>query len=255
MKIANWNVNSVRVRLPLLLPWLQEHHPEVMLLQELKCQTEHFPTTELEDLGYNLAFSCQKGGNGVAVLSKFPVEDVTCQLPTFLEDTQARYCEAVVGKFRVASVYVPNGQSVGSDKYLYKLEFLDRLTQHLESLLDFEEALIVGGDFNIAPGDEDVHDPSLWREEILCSSEERRAFRRLLNLGYHDAIRLKHHGVGPFTWWNYQKASWEKKEGLRIDHLLLSPQAADLLQSCGVDQTVRGMEKTSDHAIVWANFV
>ena len=254
MKIACWNVNSIRVRLPHLLVWLQEHNPEVMLLQELKCQAEHFPSAEIEDLGYNIAFSCQKGGNGVAILSKSPLEDVALHLPSFPEDQEARYIEAVVGKFRVASVYVPNGQSLESEKYLYKMTFLSHLYEHLESLMNFEEAVIIGGDFNIAPADEDVHDPVIWHEQILCSSRERQQFRRLLNLGYHDAIRMKHTGVGPFTWWNYQKASWQKGEGLRIDHLLLSPQAADLLKIGDVDQGVRGLEKSSDHAIVWGEF-
>jgi len=251
MKIVTWNVNSIRARLPLALEWLSKNQPDVVLLQELKCLNEAFPAAEIEDLGYNLALLGQKTFNGVGVLSKSPIEDVTCGLPTFPEDTQARYIEAVVGSVRVASVYVPNGQEVGSEKYTYKLTFLDRLHSHLEMLLSYKEICVIGGDFNIAPSDLDVHDPKEWEGAILCSDAERNAFRSLLNLGYRDALRVHHQGPGPFTWWDYRAQGFANNQGLRIDHFLLSPEAADCIEASGVDTAPRGLDKASDHAPVW----
>lgn len=251
MKIVTWNVNSVRVRLPHICEWLKENKPDVLLLQEIKCQEEAFPKTEIEDCGYNVAIHGQKTFNGVAIVSRYPLEDIVRGLPTFEEDEQARYIEAVVGTTRVASVYVPNGQAVGSEKYDYKLTFLNRLYQHLETVLSYEEACAIGGDYNIAPEDQDVHDPKAWEGEILCSITERKSFRSLLHLGYSDAIRAQHKGPGPFSWWDYRSGAWQRGEGLRIDHLLLSPQAMDRLQTSGVDAPARGKEKASDHAPVW----
>ena len=189
MKIATWNVNSVRARLPNVCEWLKEMRPEIVLLQEIKCQEGDFPREAIEDLGYNIAIAGQKTFNGVAILSHSPIEDVTIGLPNFPEDEQARYIEAFTGGVRVASVYVPNGQSVGSDKYDYKLKFLTHLREHLAQILTYEEACVIGGDYNIAPADEDVADPEAWRGEILCSDAERDHFHSLLHLGYYDAIR------------------------------------------------------------------
>ena len=251
MKIVTWNVNSVRVRLPIVTSWLKQHQPDVVLLQELKCLPESFPAQEFEDLGYNLAIHSQKTYNGVAILAKSPIEDVICGLPTFSEDAQARYIEAVVGKVRVASVYVPNGQEVDSPAYAYKLEFLRKFHAHLNQLLTYDEACVLGGDYNIAPTDEDVYDPRVWTNRVLCSEQERKAFQALSHLGYQDAIRLYHQGVGPFTWWDYRAGSFAANKGLRIDHLLLSPTAADCLQDCQVDATPRAAERASDHAPVW----
>jgi exodeoxyribonuclease-3 len=251
MKIVTWNVNSIRARLPNIIEWLEDNKPDVVLLQEIKCQEEAFPKESFEELGYNITIHGQKTFNGVAILSKFPIEDVIKGLPTFPEDDQARYIEGLTGNVRVASVYVPNGQSVGSEKFHYKLAFLNCLKNHLKTILSYEEKVIIGGDYNIAPEDQDIHDPEVWHEEILCSTSERKGFRSLLNLGYTDAIRIHHEGPGPFSWWDYRSGAWAKNDGLRIDHLLLSPQAVDALEITGIDRAPRGKEKASDHAPVW----
>lgn len=250
MKIVAWNVNSVRARLENVMEWIKGHQPDVLLLQEIKCQEETFPREAIEDLGYNIAIHGQKTFNGVAILSKFPIEDVVRNIPTF-EDEQARYIEAVTNGVRVASVYVPNGQTVGSDKYAYKLIFLEKLRLHLAAVLNYEEAFVIGGDYNIAPTDLDVAKPEQWREEILCSTAERNAYAALLNLGYSDSFRIDHPTDKLFSWWDYRSGSWEKNDGLRIDHLLLSPQATDRLKKTGIEKDARGKEKASDHAPVW----
>lgn len=260
MKIVTWNVNSVRARLPNVIEWIEETQPDVILLQEIKCQQDAFPYETFEDLGYNIAVHGQKTFNGVAILSKTPLEDITRGLPTFPEDPQARYIEAVVstkdGAMRVASVYVPNGQAVGSDKFAYKMTFLENLRAHLNELLSYDEAIIIGGDYNIAPTDQDVHDPVAWHNEILCSPQERQKFQTLLNTGYHDGVRLMYddNNPGPFSWWDYRSGAWQRNNGLRIDHLLLSSQAVDKLKGAGVDAPTRAKEKASDHAPVWCEF-
>lgn len=251
MKIATWNVNSIRARLLILTGWLQSNQPDIILLQETKCLNDVFPRQEIEDLGYNIAMYGQKTYNGVAILSKSPIEDICYGLPTFNDDLQARYIEAVVGKIRVASVYVPNGQEVGSPAYTYKLNFLQNLHIHLQKLLEYDEICLIGGDYNIAPTDKDVHDPKKWSGKILCSDLERKAFHGLCHLGYQDALRLYHDEVGPFTWWDYRAQAFPLNQGLRIDHLLLSPAAVDYIQECQVDTHPRSLEKTSDHAPVW----
>ncbi len=248
LTIATWNINSVRTRLPLLLSWLRERALDVVLLQETKVINEQFPGEEIEDLGYNIAVYGQKSYNGVAILSKFPIEDVTQGIPGF-DDSQARYIEAVVKGVRVASVYVPNGMAVGSDKYAYKLDFLRHLYAHTQTLLTYDEALIFGGDFNIAPADLDVYDPQEWHEQILCSTPEREALRSILYLGLTDALRAFHPQEKElYTWWDYRGGAWQNNYGLRIDHFLLSPQAADCLMDVSVDKKVRDVEKASDHA-------
>jgi exodeoxyribonuclease-3 len=250
ISFVTWNINSIRVRLPFLLSWLKETNPDVVLLQETKVTDDQFPREEIENLQYNIVTYGQKTYNGVAILSKLPIEDVTRGLPGF-EDEQARYIEAVVGGTRVASVYVPNGTAVGSDKYAYKLDFLKHLYRHTQHLLTYEEKVLLGGDFNIAPQAEDIYDPQEWHEQILCSTPEREGFRALLYLGLTDALRILHpEDANLYTWWDYRGGAWQKNEGLRIDHFLLSPQAADCLRSASVDKTVRGLEKASDHAPV-----
>lgn len=248
---VTWNINSIRVRLPSLLAWLKETSPDVVLLQETKVTDDQFPRDELENLQYNIATYGQKTYNGVAILSKFPLEDITYGLPGF-DDAQARYIEAVVGETRVASVYVPNGTEIGSDKYTYKLEFLNHLYQHAQQLLTYEEMFLLGGDFNIAPQDQDIYDPQGWCEQILCSTPEREGLRALLYLGFTDALRTLHpEKKDLYTWWDYRGGAWQNNEGLRIDHFLLSPQATDGLHSASVAKAVRGLEKASDHAPVW----
>jgi exodeoxyribonuclease-3 len=256
MKIATWNVNSVRTRLSHLLIWLKERAPDIVLLQELKAIDAQFPAEMIEDLGYNYAVAGQKSYNGVAILSKYPLEDIQSSLPGNSEDTQARYIEAVTGGVRVISVYVPNGQEVGSDKYAYKLAFLERLKRHFSALLKYEECLIAGGDYNIAPTSADVYNEKEFKDRILTSPAERAAFRQLCNLGLIDAVRALYPEENAendklFTWWDYRQGSWERNQGFRIDHLLLSPQAADCLLKAEVDTSMRGLPRPSDHAPLW----
>lgn len=248
--IASWNINSIRVRLPLFLTWLKERKPDIILLQETKTTDDLFPREAIEDLHYNIALWGQKTYNGVAVLSKFPIEDLRVGLPGF-QDDQARYLEVVTNGMRVASVYVPNGMEVASEKYAYKLEFLKHLYIHTKNLLTFDESFILGGDFNIAPTDKDIYDPKSWHEKILCSTPERERLRSLLYLGLTDALRALHPEQEElYTWWDYRANSWQNNCGLRIDHLLFSPQLADFLEDAFVDKEVRGAEKASDHAPV-----
>lgn len=253
MKIATWNVNSVRSRLEHLVTWLQKIPVDVLLLQEIKCVEEQFPKEIFEDLGYNTAIFGQKTYNGVAILSKYPIEDVQKNMPNF-KDTQARYIEAVIHKKRVISLYVPNGFKVGDEKFFYKLKFLDALYDHLKMLHGYREEVIVGGDFNIAPGDMDTYDPKLWKDSILCSVPERKHFWRLLNLGYVDAFRTFYHDKQQFTWWDYRKNSYENNLGLRIDHFLLSPEASNAAKDIQVDESVRCFPKASDHIPVILEF-
>jgi exodeoxyribonuclease-3 len=238
VKLVTWNVNSVRIRVPLIEEWLKEHQPDIVLFQELKCVTEAFPNETFEDLGYNCAVIGQKSYNGVAILSKEPIDDVYTELPGF-EDVQARYIEAFTGNVRVASVYVPNGQEVDSDKYLYKLEFMQALRNHLQHVLSLEEA-------------QDMHTPLLsGTNHILISQKEQEALREILYMGFTDALRISHPDEpGLFTWWDYRAGSFEQNRGLRIDHFLLSPQAADRFTSAEVATSVRGLDRASDHAPV-----
>ena len=256
MKIATWNVNSVKARLEHLKRWLVAAKPDIVLLQELKCEESAFPAMELKGLGYDAAVSGQKTYNGVAILAKGKIADVTAALPGDKSDDHARYIEAIVTldaarPVRVASVYAPNGQEVGSDKYDYKLRFYQRLAAHMEQLLAREEPLALGGDFNVAPWDIDVHDPKAWRGQVLVSPPERAALRRLLNLGMTDALRVLHPEPGQYSWWDYRNNAWPRNDGLRIDHLLLGARAADRLGEAGIDKTPRGWDKASDHTPVW----
>lgn len=253
MRIAAWNVNSVKARLPHLLQFLKEDAPDVVLLQELKCVDDAFPRLEVEDAGYNIATHGEKTYNGVAILSKFPIDDVLRGLPGEESDTQARYIEALTGGFRVASVYVPNGQTVDSDKYAYKLRFLARLRAHLQTLLGYEERVVVGGDYNIAPYDVDVHNPAEWANTVLCHPLVRQHFRSMLNDGWVDAHRTLATSPG-FTWWDYRAGAYAQDNGLRIDHLLLSPLAAEALKTCRVARNLRELERASDHAPVVGEF-
>lgn len=259
--ITSWNVNSVKARLSHLLDFLRDAKPDIVLLQELKCVSDAFPAMEIEELGYNLAIHGEKTYNGVAILSKFPLDDISRGLPGDDNDTQARYIEAVASLpgrvLRMASVYVPNGQETGSDKFAYKLRFLDRLHAHAKQLLTYDEILVIGGDYNIAPDDIDVHNPKQWEGSVLTHDDVRSRFRRILNLGIYDAAALtsnRQPATSNYTWWDYRAGAFEKDDGLRIDHLLLSPQAADLLDDCNVAKDMRARDKASDHAPVTGIF-
>lgn len=251
MKIATWNVNSVKARLPVLLAWLRRASPDVVLLQETKVVDGDFPGLALGEVGYNSAAVGQKSYNGVAVLSKRPIEVLATRLPGDPDDAEARYIEVFTGGIRAASIYGPNGNPVAGDRFPYKLAWLDRLYAHMAQALADEEACVFAGDYNVAPTDGDVYDPKTWRNDALCQPGARAAFRRLLHLGYTDALRALRDEDGQYTWWDYRGRCWQADHGLRIDHLLLSPQAADRLVSVGIDREPRGWEKTSDHTPVW----
>jgi exodeoxyribonuclease-3 len=247
MIIASWNVNSITARLPNVLEWLKAHEPDVLLLQELKTTEDNFPKQEFSALGYHAAVCGQKTWNGVAILSKHKIEHVKSGLPGDASDEQARYIEATVNGLRVASIYLPNGNPVDSDKYPYKLKWMDRLYAHVKKLLKTEQPLVLGGDYNIIPEDKDCHDPKLWKDDALFRLESRQKFRVLMNLGLTDAFRVNNSEAHQYTFWDYQGGAWQQNAGIRIDYFLLSPQAADLLEECTIDTKPRGKEKASDH--------
>ena len=254
MRIATWNVNSVKQRMGQLLAFLKETEIDVICLQETKCPDDAFPRLEIEDAGYNVAVHGQKAFNGVAILSKHPIEDVRSGLPDGGDDDQARYIEAVVptpsGVVRAASIYLPNGNPIGTEKYDYKLAWMDRLAAHADSLLELEERFVLAGDYNIIPEPIDCRDPAAWTHDALFRPESRQRFRTLLNLGLTDGLRACDERPGVYTFWDYQVGAWQRNNGIRIDHLLLSPQAADRLRSATVHKHTRGWDKPSDHVPV-----
>lgn len=254
MRIASWNVNSLRARQHHVLDWLKANPVDVLGLQELKMQDEHFPRVELEAAGYQAAISGQKTYNGVALLSREPLEDVARDLPGFEE--QKRVIAATVRGVRVVNLYVPNGQAVGTEKYAYKLRWLGALRDYLSTELMRHPRLAVMGDFNVAPTDADVHDPIAWDGRVLCSEPERAAFRALLELGLQDACSLFPAGAETrYTWWDYRTFAFRRNLGLRIDHILVSPELAGKCQSFQVDTGPRRLERPSDHAPVIVNCI
>ncbi len=253
MKIATWNVNSLNVRLPQVLDWLRDRQPDILAVQETKLPDPDFPILDIANVGYQAVFAGQKTYNGVAILSRLPASEIVTDLPG-LDDPQRRVLGATVGKVRVLNLYVPNGQTVGSDKYAYKLAWLDKLAAWLETELSRHTRLVALGDFNIAPEDRDVHDPAAWAGHVLCSEPERAAFRRLLDLGLQDTFRLFEQAEPSFSWWDYRAAAFRRNLGLRIDHILASPALATTCTACQVDQAPRRLERPSDHAPVIAEF-
>jgi len=256
MKIATWNVNSIKMRLERALAWLKETAPDVVALQEIKCQDENFPKEAFEAAGYNCAVHGQKAYNGVALLSKRPMEDITPRLPGGDGDDHSRYLEAVVmgdkGALRIASIYAPNGNPIETEKFPYKLSWLERLHRHANDLLANEEAVALIGDYNIIPEDKDCYDPQAWVNDALFQPQSRAALRRIENLGYTDAFRARHQASGQYSFWDYQAGAFRKNHGIRIDHILLSPQGLDRLTQCGIDKHMREGDKPSDHVPVWA---
>ena len=254
ISVATFNVNSVKARLPNLLAWLDASRTDIVLLQELKCVDEAFPAMEIEERGYNIATFGQKTYNGVAILSKFPLDDVTRGLVGDDADAQARYIEAVVsvphGALRVASAYVPNGQDVASDKFPYKLKFLERLRAHWAERLTYHEVAVLGGDFNVAPAPLDVYDAAALDGSVCYHPLERERLQALMHLGLYDAFRTANPTKQQFSWWDYRANGYARGHGLRIDHLLLSAMAADTLAGCEVDEVPRAQDKPSDHAPV-----
>jgi len=251
LTVATWNVNSVKARLPHLLRWLGDSQPDVVLLQEIKVVDAAFPREEVGDLGYNVALVGQKSYNGVAILSKSPIDVLQTTLPGDQGDGQARYIEGFSAGVRLASIYAPNGNPVSSEKFHYKLSWLDRLAAHTRGLLASDDIFVFGGDFNVAPEDRDVYDPEGWRDDALCRPDSRAALRAITFLGVTDAIRARIPDKSVYTWWDYRRGAWANDEGLRIDHLLLSPSAADRLADVGIDRAPRGWDKASDHTPVW----
>src|SRR5579875_1554015 len=253
MRIATWNVNSINARLETVLAWFKEAQPDVACLQEIKCVDEKFPAEPFEALGYNVAVHGQKTYNGVAILSKHPLEDVRKGLPEGEDDDHARYIEAVVAAprpVRVGGLYLPNGNPVGTEKFAYKLAWMGRLHRHAQALLALDEAFVLCGDYNVIPEPEDCDNPASWTDDALFQPESRAAFRALKWLGLTEAnltVGAEPHG---YTFWDYQAGAWQRNHGIRIDHHLLSPQAADRLQACEIHRNCRALEKPSDHVPV-----
>lgn len=253
MKIATWNVNSLRVRLPHLLDWLATERPDIVALQETKVVDEQFPHGEIETAGYRAVCSGQKTYNGVAILGRSSMTDVVCDLQGF-DDVQRRTLAATIDGVRVVNVYVPNGESVGSTKYEYKLDWLERLTRYLITSLQEHPRLVLLGDFNIAPEPRDVHDPQQWEGRVLFSEPERTAFRGLLGVGLRDTFRLFEQEERSYSWWDYRLNAFKRNLGLRIDHILASESLAAGCVSCRIDKEPRRRERPSDHAPVVAEF-
>ena len=251
MKLATWNVNSLKVRLPQVVQWLENNPVDVLCLQETKMTDDKFPQADIEVLGYHVAFTGQKTYNGVAILSRHAMTDVVKNNPLF-EDEQQRIISATLDGMRVICAYVPNGQAVGTDKYAYKLKWLDALARWLESELKQHPNLAILGDYNIAPADADVHDPVAWKDQVLCSDEERAAFQRLCALPLTDSFRMFPQAEKSFSWWDYRQMAFRRNMGVRIDHVLLSSSLAARCTACEIDKLPRKWEQPSDHTPVIA---
>jgi exodeoxyribonuclease-3 len=254
MKIATWNINGARARIGTLLAWLNESRPDIVCLQEIKSEDEQFPRLEIEALGYHVETNGQKSFNGVAILSKLPFDEVTKGLPGDDADDHARFIEGVFstkrGALRVASLYLPNGNPLGTPKFTYKLAWMERLEKWARERLALEEPLVMGGDYNVIPEPIDARIPENWVNDALFQPESRQALRRLANLGFTDATRAVTDSGNVYTFWDYQAGAWQKNNGIRIDFQFLSPEAANLLRSAGIEKHVRSWEKPSDHVPV-----
>ena len=255
MRIVTWNINGIKARIEGLVAWLRETSPDLVCLQEIKSIDEGFPAAEIEALGYTVVTHGQKGFNGVAILSKGPLEDVQRGLPGEVEDVQSRYIVAVAtgarGSVRGGGLYLPNGTPLGTAKFDYKLRWMRRLINHAQDRLAREEPFVLLGDYNVIPEAIDCKRPEAWVNDALAQPQSRALFGELLNLGFTDAVRSGHPGPGIYTFWDYQAGAFPKDDGIRIDHLLLSPQAADRLLASGIDRFTRAWEKPSDHVPVW----
>lgn len=254
MKICSWNINSINARKLLLADWIKQNSPDIMLLQEIKCLEHNFPKEEIEELGYNVAICGQKSFNGVAILSKYPFDEVLTTFPEVPLSDQARYIEAVISTktcaIRVASVYVPNGQTLDSDKYQYKIKFLEAFSSHMERLLKFDEIQVIGGDFNVARQEIDTYSAEATQDTVLFSPKMRELLNGIINLGWHDLFRSKHPHDPQYSWWDYRGGAWRGNKGMRIDYLLGSPEALDVLESVEIDQDERAKARPSDHVPV-----
>ncbi len=251
MKIASFNINGIKARLPRLLEWLDESKVDVALLQEIKSIDANFPREEIENLGYNIATHGQKSFNGVAILSKYPIEDLVCGLPGDADDEQARWIEARINNVLICGLYLPNGNPVPGPKFDYKLAWMERMYARATGIIESEETTLMAGDYNIIPQPEDCHDPDLWWGDALYRPESLSAYRKILNLGFTEAFRALHPAPMNYTFWDFQAGAWNRNNGIRIDHFLLSPQAADRLTACEVDRHMRGRERPGDHVPIW----
>ncbi len=255
MKIATFNINGIKARIGALTSWLEEARPDVAVLQEIKSQDEGFPAAHFEDMGYNVVTHGQKSFNGVAILSRLPLEDVTRGLPGDPEDEQARWIEASVstksGALRICGLYLPNGNPAPGPKYDYKLAWMARLEERARALLADETPAMMLGDYNIIPQPEDAARPEAWHEDALFRPESRAAFYRIMHLGFTDAFRARVQGPGHYSFWDYQAGAWQRNNGIRIDHVLMTPQCADMMTDCGIDRQARAGDKPSDHVPVW----
>jgi len=252
-KIATWNVNSLRVRLPQVLDWLQQHKPDVLVLQETKVPDEKFPTETIKAAKYHVVYAGQPTYNGVAILSRSLAQDVVTDLPGFV-DSARRILAATIDDYRIINLYVPNGSAVGSDKFRYKLQWLARLQSFLKQQLKKYKKVIVLGDFNVAPQDRDVYDPRAWEGQVLVSEPERLALRGLLDLGLTDAFRIFQQDSGHYSWWDYRMQAFRRNHGLRLDLILLSAELVPLCHRCIIDKNPRSLPRPSDHTPVWAEF-
>jgi exodeoxyribonuclease-3 len=252
MRIATWNVNSIRARIARLTAWLQKHTPDVVCLQEIKAEEEDYPIAELQALGYRSRHACQRTYNGVAILAREPIENVLCELPDGVNDRQARFVAGVIRGIQIVCVYVPNGQLPGTEKYAYKLQWLERLRCWLVQNNREALPLVLCGDFNVAPDERDVHDPAAWENETLFHVDSRQAFERILAVGLVDAFRLHNPNSGFFSWWDYRMLGFPKNRGLRIDHVLMNAAAAQRCTECVIDRNERKGKLPSDHAPVVA---
>ncbi|MDD3029569.1 MAG: exodeoxyribonuclease III [Alphaproteobacteria bacterium] len=250
MRLATWNINSIRMRLPGILDWLEKAKPDVLLMQEIKCESQEFPAMDFLAAGYKVYAFGQRSYNGVAIASLYPIESVCENLPTFKDDSQARYLEARIKGVRVASVYVPNGNPVDTDKFTYKLDWFKRFKAHAAKLLKGEELVVLGGDFNVLQGALDADDITKWEGDALYHKDVRAAFREVLNLGYTEIFRVLHPEERAYSFWDYKNNAWAQDRGLRLDHFLLSPEAVDKVKDCTIDKAPRGQEKASDHTPV-----
>ena len=253
MRIASWNVNSAKARQDHILDYLKAGSADVLLIQETKTQDVNFPVDLYQDAGWNVVFHGQKSYNGVAIAARQPLTDVMSGLPGDAEDEQARYMEATIDGVRVATIYLPNGNPAPGPKFDYKRSWMERLNRRAEELLRDEIPVVLAGDFNVIPQDIDCYDPPGWEGDALTRAESRAAFNRLSLLGYTDALRACHPGQVLYSYWDYQAGAWQKDNGVRIDHLMLSPEAADRLVAAEVDKGPRGLEKPSDHTPVWVD--
>ena len=254
MKIASFNINGIKARTPALISWLKASNPDVVLLQEIKSVDEAFPKETYEDLGYNVETHGQKSFNGVAILSKYPLREIDRGLPGDESDEQARWIEATICasyEIKICCLYLPNGNPLPGPKYDYKLAWMDRLYLRAQELLRSEQITLMAGDFNIIPQAEDAASPEVWKNDALFKIESRSKFRKIINLGFSDAFRACNEGPGHYSFWDYQAGAWDRNDGIRIDHFLLSPNCSDLLTDCKIDSSIRALEKPSDHVPIW----